>query len=254
MKFVMFLSFSMAITSSLLLAQVNLKSMAAQVNSELSGLEPQKIFDTSAAMRLRSDIEADISSHNGVATLEVLRTEAYDSPSWQVAASCVTKYISATASSAEQLTMLKGIFIATVIDGDHWLNYDSPRGWTNPYTFRYRIARMIIGLQRGEPFVGAAIPDQDLLRDDPMEWLVSNASAIDLKASSDIVAAVKPTASEPTDSSKNQTMPNQNFEEEKIARKAESSRLSTWALAVIVVAVFGVLTLLLRWFLRSRSL
>lgn len=253
MKSVVLLSLFMAAASSLLLAQANLKSAADQVNSETSNLEPQKIFDTPTARRLRSVIEADLRSHNGEATLELLRTENYDTPSWQVMAASIIQFFSINHSSAENLPMLKEIFAATVVERDHWLNYDSPRGWTNPYRFRDRVARLIISSQRSEPLVGE-IQNRDLLRDDPMGWLESNDGSADIVLSSDTVATAKPTRSETTTSSAQKAKTTEIPETGPVSESAETekSSLPMWMLFAIAVAALGILALLLRAFMRGH--
>lgn len=140
--------------------------LVRDVDAVVPAAAPQQIFDTPEAKRLSEAIRADVETNRAEATIRLLRQHQDTKPSWQVTVETVSG--PGKAPTFEDVTPLESMFTATIKEGDHWLNYAPPRGWTSPYQFRYKLAKLILLARTGAP---QDVEDQVLLRDNPSRWL-----------------------------------------------------------------------------------
>lgn len=149
-------------------AATPLDQLTRDVDAASSAVEPQRIFDTPEATKLSEFIQADMESNQAEATIHWLGQRHEAKPSWQVVVEAVWSRFSDSAPTTNDVAILESLFTATIKEGDHWLNYSSPRGWTNPYFFRSRLAHLILFARTGAP---QEIDDESILRDNPSKWL-----------------------------------------------------------------------------------
>jgi hypothetical protein len=145
-----------------------LDQLLRDVDAAAPTVAPQQIFDTPEANRLGDFIRFDVRSNQAKETIEFLRLHQDTKPSWQVIVEAVWSSYASSAPTSKDAPSLESLFTATIKDGDHWLNYSSPRGWTNPYSFRTKLAKLILHARTG---TSQDIEDQAILRDDPSRWL-----------------------------------------------------------------------------------
>lgn len=160
-----------ALLSANLLGQetsTRLEDLVRDVDALVQTIPPQQIFETPEARRLSEFIRGDVTTNHAEATVRLLRQQQDTKPSWQVAVEAVLSSHASSAPTSNDLTSLESLFVATIKERDHWLNYASPRGWTDPYSFRRKLAKLILHARTGAP---QDIDNELLLRDDPSRWL-----------------------------------------------------------------------------------
>jgi hypothetical protein len=221
---------------------LTLERLTKDVDAASSAVEPQRIFDTPEAKKLMEFIRADMEANQAVATLHFLRQQHDTLPSWQVAVEAVWSSYAGSAPTAKDVASLESLFAATIKPADHWLNYSSPRGWSDPYSFRRKLAKLILHARTGAPH---DIEDEPILRDNPSLWLSQLKPAhpqADYQATSSQVAAAPASSPQSVQPAASKTAP-QSKPPQKPSEAPASS--TPWSIIVVLIVVaIGLLWLL----------
>jgi len=147
---------------------VSWQAYAAQLAMESPKTESQVTLKKPAATQLTQLFKADMAATGGDMVCEVLSKTEAGHPAWQVAANFVLTYGNRD-QLADNHSLYEQAFGASMREKDHWLRYDSPRGWIDPYNFRRDVARRLAFIKSN----GQAdqISEPDLLQKAPGEWL-----------------------------------------------------------------------------------
>ncbi len=239
---------SIPLISAALFSQENaltLERLTKDVDAASSAVEPQRIFDTPEAKKLMEFIRADMEANQAVATLHFLRQQHDTLPSWQVAVEAVLSSYAGSAPTAKDVASLESLFAATIKPADHWLNYSIPRGWTYPYSFRRKLAKLILHARTGAPH---DIEDEPMLRDNPSLWLSQLKPAhpqADYQATSSQVAAAPASSPQNVQPTASKTAPQSKPPSPTPSKDSASS--TPWSIIVVLtVASTGLLLLLFK--------
>lgn len=233
-----------ALLSANLLGQessTRLEDLVRDVDALVQTVAPQQLFDTPEAKRLSEFIRVDVTTNHAEATVRLLQQQQDTKPSWQVAVEAVLSSHSGSEPTSNDVTSLESLFAATIKEGDHWLNHASPRGWTDPYSFRRKLAKLIIQARTG---ASQDIENELLLRDDPSRWLGRPAVPAPTQSTKQEATNKPPRTSAP---SVQKPAPNEAASSALANSSEEPKTLTPWSIIVaLIVAAGGLLWLVLK--------
>jgi hypothetical protein len=226
---------------SLTAAAQSLEDLGTQIDNFGNDVEPQKIFGLTESIEASRILRSLLENNETQEIVEMLEIRTYSDAFWQIIVSTVDEYYIENAPGRSETDALIRLFLATVKPSDNWMNYSPPRGWSEPYSFRRRLGRLIIFASNGFP--SKNIPRANLLESNPIEWVEpfyeankpAERQAMKANRSSEEPAAV-------TESSNPDNEPPQPA---LVDQKVEETT-PVWPYLIVLVAAVGIISILVR--------